>query len=115
MMHRQRDSQSNSKEVTLTDVERETSGEFKCEVSADAPLFHTDIRSAKLLVAEIPEGHPVLRTEMLKVAPGAKLRANCTTPGSYPKMNVTWYINDQEGYNRRWQYAQHPRYSWQAG
>ncbi|KAJ8968953.1 hypothetical protein NQ317_007715 [Molorchus minor] len=44
-------SKSNSREVTLTDVERETSGEFKCEVSADAPRFHTDIRSAHLLVA----------------------------------------------------------------
>lgn len=44
-------SRSNSKEVTLTDVKRETSGEFKCEVSADAPLFHTEIRSAHLLVA----------------------------------------------------------------
>lgn len=44
-------SDSNSKQVTLTDVERETSGEFKCEVSADAPLFHTEIRAAHLLVA----------------------------------------------------------------
>lgn len=46
-------SRSNSREVTLTNVERETSGEFKCEVSADAPLFHTEIRAAHLLVAGI--------------------------------------------------------------
>ena len=39
--------------MTLTDVKRETSGEFKCEVSADAPRFHTDIRAANLLVAGI--------------------------------------------------------------
>lgn len=46
-------SRSNSTEVTLTDVKRETSGEFKCEVSADAPSFHTEIRAAHLLVAGI--------------------------------------------------------------
>lgn len=33
------------------DVEREASGEFKCEVSADGPLFHTEIKEAQLLVA----------------------------------------------------------------
>ncbi|XP_017786358.1 PREDICTED: uncharacterized protein LOC108569350 [Nicrophorus vespilloides] len=87
---------SNSREVTLKDVERETSGEFKCEVSADAPLFHTEIRAAHLLVADIPDEGPVLRTDVQKVAPGAKIRANCTTPGSYPPMNVTWFINDVE-------------------
>ncbi|XP_019880259.1 uncharacterized protein LOC109608276 [Aethina tumida] len=89
-------SKSNSREVTLTGVERETSGEYKCEVSADAPLFHTDIRSANLLVASIPDEGPVLRTEVQKVAPGAEIRANCTTAGSYPSMNVTWFINDKE-------------------
>ncbi|KAK9873719.1 hypothetical protein WA026_002076 [Henosepilachna vigintioctopunctata] len=89
-------SRSNSREVTLRDVERETSGVFKCEVSADAPLFHTDMRSAKLLVAEIPDEEPVVRTDVQKITPGARMTANCTTPGSYPYMNVTWLINDEE-------------------
>lgn len=46
--------------------------------------------------ADIPEDGPVLRTEVQKVAPGAKIRANCTTPGSFPGMNITWFINDVE-------------------
>ncbi|KAL3286068.1 hypothetical protein HHI36_000581 [Cryptolaemus montrouzieri] len=89
-------SRSNSRKVTLRDVERETAGIFKCEVSADAPLFHTDMRSARLLVADIPDEEPVLRTDVHKITPGARISANCTTPGSFPSMNVTWYINDQE-------------------
>lgn len=44
----------------------------------------------------MPAEGPVLRTESSKVAPGGKIRANCTTPGSYPAMNVTWIINDEE-------------------
>jgi hypothetical protein len=89
-------SRSNSTEVTLTDVKRETSGEFKCEVSADAPSFHTEIRAAHLLVADVPDEGPVLRTEVQEKSIGARIKANCTTPGSYPPMNVTWFINDLE-------------------
>ncbi|XP_056631945.1 uncharacterized protein LOC130442015 [Diorhabda sublineata] len=88
-------SKSNSSEVTLVSVERETSGEFKCEVSADAPLFHTDIQVAKLQVVDIPEDKPVLRVEVQKIAPGAYLRANCSTPPSYPTANVTWVLNNK--------------------
>lgn len=43
-------SKSNSKEVTLNNVQRKTSGQYKCEVTSDAPLFHTDIKEAPLLV-----------------------------------------------------------------
>ncbi|KAB0804631.1 hypothetical protein PPYR_01601 [Photinus pyralis] len=89
-------SRSNAQEVTLTNVERETSGEFKCEVSADAPLFHTEIRAAHLLVADIPDDGPVLTTQLQKVAPGAKIKANCTSPPAYPAVNITWFVNDVE-------------------
>ncbi|KAJ8968950.1 hypothetical protein NQ317_007712 [Molorchus minor] len=48
------------------------------------------------MLTDIPEDGPVLRTEVQKIAPGAMIRANCTTPGSYPAMNITWFINDTE-------------------
>ncbi|XP_072386248.1 uncharacterized protein [Diabrotica undecimpunctata] len=92
---------SNSSVVTLMSVERDTSGEFKCEVSADAPLFHTEIRVARLLVVDVPEDAPALKAEVQKVAPGATLRANCTTPGSYPAMNITWFLNDKKMHSSR--------------
>lgn len=47
-------------------------------------------------IAEVPDEDPVLRTDAQKVSPGATIRANCTTPSSYPQMNVTWFINDAE-------------------
>ncbi|KAG5875561.1 hypothetical protein JTB14_002094 [Gonioctena quinquepunctata] len=49
-----------------------------------------------VFVPDVPEDGSVLKTEVQKMAPGAELRANCTTPGSSPAMNVTWYINDVE-------------------
>ncbi|KAG5864656.1 hypothetical protein JTB14_005808 [Gonioctena quinquepunctata] len=84
---------SNSKEVTLVNVERGSSGKFKCEVTADAPLFHTDMQIASVIVADVPGDVPVLKTETQKVAPGGQIRANCTTPGSYPPVNITWSLN----------------------
>ncbi|KAG5868484.1 hypothetical protein JTB14_017926 [Gonioctena quinquepunctata] len=84
---------SNSKEVTLVNVERGSSGKFKCEVTADAPLFHTDMQIANVIVADVPSDVPVLKTETQKVAPGGQIRANCTTPGSYPAVNITWSLN----------------------
>lgn len=43
-------SKSNEKQVTLNEVPRQLTGYYKCEVSADAPSFHTDIKSALVIV-----------------------------------------------------------------
>jgi hypothetical protein len=43
-------SQSNAWTVALRDVQRELTGFYKCEVSADAPLFHTEIKSGLMIV-----------------------------------------------------------------
>ncbi|CAG9834270.1 unnamed protein product [Diabrotica balteata] len=43
---------SDAHNVTLMSVGRNISGLFQCEVSADAPLFHTQIMSAPMTVAE---------------------------------------------------------------
>lgn len=41
---------SDARNVTLLDVQKQLTGFFKCEVSADAPLFHTEIKSASMTV-----------------------------------------------------------------
>jgi hypothetical protein len=43
-------SQSNAWTVALRDVQRDLTGFYKCEVSADAPLFHTEIKSGLMIV-----------------------------------------------------------------
>ncbi|KAF7271629.1 hypothetical protein GWI33_015516 [Rhynchophorus ferrugineus] len=44
---------SNAHNVTLLSVGRDISGQFQCEVSADAPLFHTQLMSAPMTVADL--------------------------------------------------------------
>ncbi|XP_054258690.1 uncharacterized protein LOC128983427 [Macrosteles quadrilineatus] len=89
-------SRSNSSTVTLGDVHRDMTGYYKCEVSADAPLFHTGIKSAYVTVVEEPWSVPVLTAEKSKYSLGEKIRANCTSQGGYPLANLTWYINGQQ-------------------
>lgn len=43
-------SQSDNKSVTIRSVQRDQTGYYKCEVSADAPLFHTDIKKILIVV-----------------------------------------------------------------
>ncbi|KAJ4439996.1 hypothetical protein ANN_08127, partial [Periplaneta americana] len=89
-------SQSNARTVALRDVQRDLTGFYKCEVSADAPLFHTEIKSGLMIVVDLPEGDPSMFTEKHKYSLGEKIRANCTSKPSYPASNLTWFVNGQQ-------------------
>ncbi|GLH00979.1 Uncharacterized protein GBIM_07226, partial [Gryllus bimaculatus] len=89
-------SQSNAREVTLRDVQRDLTGFYKCEVSADAPYFHTEIKSGLMIVVELPTEKPVVWVEKLKYSQGERIRANCSAPAAYPAVNLTWYLNGKE-------------------
>ncbi|XP_031345225.1 uncharacterized protein LOC116172205 isoform X2 [Photinus pyralis] len=89
-------SRSGSKNVTLRGVRRELTGHYKCEVSADAPLFHTEIKSAHMLVAELPIDNPSISIDQTKVEIGKQIQADCSATGSDPAANLTWYINEEE-------------------
>jgi len=44
-------SESGAYKVVLRDVQLELSGKYRCEVSADAPSFHTEVVTTHLHVA----------------------------------------------------------------
>lgn len=88
-------SNSDSHGVMLLNASRPLTGQYKCEVSADAPLFHTDIRSTHLTVVESPISGPEIHAEKSRYSSGETIRANCTSPPSYPPANITWYLNEQ--------------------
>ncbi|XP_060516549.1 uncharacterized protein LOC132696031 isoform X2 [Cylas formicarius] len=86
-------SKSTSNEVVLRSVQPEVTGRFKCEVSTDAPVFDTQIDSSYMYVVEVPEEDPHLKMEKENLEYGYLIRATCTTPVSFPAMNVTWFLN----------------------
>ncbi|XP_054277274.1 uncharacterized protein LOC128996162 [Macrosteles quadrilineatus] len=87
-------SRSDDRIVTLLNVDRRSTGEFKCEVSADAPLFHTEIQSATLRVVDVPVGEPEISTKKVRYSSGEQIQVNCTAPPSSPAVNISWYLNN---------------------
>ncbi|XP_052867395.1 uncharacterized protein LOC128273467 [Anopheles cruzii] len=85
---------SNESHVVLKAVETNNSGKYSCEVSADAPSFHTIIVSGDMEVVEPPREQPSVTGLQARYRPGDILRANCTSHNSKPAANLTWTIND---------------------
>ncbi|XP_055588242.1 uncharacterized protein LOC129740561 [Uranotaenia lowii] len=84
---------SNATHVTLRNVGFNLSGNFTCEVTADAPSFYTGVATNVLTVVELPHSQPTLWTEHTKYDPGDILRANCSTPPSKPGATITFLLN----------------------
>ncbi|XP_011153049.1 uncharacterized protein LOC105191385 [Harpegnathos saltator] len=88
--------ESNATQVVLTKLELEAAGEYSCEVSADAPSFHTALVYATMNVVELPSQMPSIQGLKRKYRVDDPLRLNCTSGRSKPAANLTWYINDRQ-------------------
>lgn len=86
---------SNQNAVVLRNLQPEHSGRYKCEVSTDAPNFYTHIQSGYMHVLNVPEGKPEVNIENSNENSDT-LRGNCTSPASYPAINLTWFINGKK-------------------
>lgn len=51
-------SRSNETSLTLTNVSSSLTGNYGCEVSEDAPMFHTRYESAVMQVTELSTEEP---------------------------------------------------------
>ncbi|KAL1381468.1 hypothetical protein pipiens_013430, partial [Culex pipiens pipiens] len=69
-------------------------GKYSCEVSADAPSFHTMIVSGDMEVIEPPLDKPSIIGVQTRYRPGDILRGNCSSLHSKPAANLSWSIND---------------------
>ncbi|XP_066591097.1 uncharacterized protein [Prorops nasuta] len=85
---------SNSSQVTLRNVDFGLSGQFTCEVTADAPTFSTLSDSRNLTVVSLPKGKPVIVSERERYDPGDTLRANCSLPPSKPAASLSFTLNN---------------------
>ncbi|XP_055642208.1 uncharacterized protein LOC129779003 isoform X2 [Toxorhynchites rutilus septentrionalis] len=89
-------SHSNGSHLTLTAVEPTMSGKYSCEVSADAPSFHTMIVSSEMEVVDIPMSRPHITGLKPYYQIGDLLIGNCTSYNSKPAANLTWFVNSNE-------------------
>ncbi|XP_065211370.1 uncharacterized protein LOC135839312 isoform X2 [Planococcus citri] len=89
-------SQSGPTKVTLREVHWELSGKYRCEVSTDAPYFHTQVVGSHMHVVKAPSGKPSLRLEKTHYGLGETVRGNCSSPISSPASNITWLVNNKK-------------------
>lgn len=89
-------SRSGAQQVVLRGATRRLSGRYRCEVSADAPFFHTVYKSAYMRVVDLPDSGPIVQVQKSWYSVGDMLRANCTSPPADPTANLTWLLNGQE-------------------
>ncbi|KAL9893622.1 uncharacterized protein LOC119640736 [Glossina fuscipes] len=95
---------SNATQVLIRNVGFGLSGNFSCEVTADAPLFSTATAIGTMQVVELPDKRPQLFTEHTRYEPGDVLRANCSTPPSRPRAELKFTINNMVINNAETQY-----------
>ncbi|XP_036321961.1 uncharacterized protein LOC118735978 isoform X2 [Rhagoletis pomonella] len=88
-------SASNESQLVLDSVSVSTTGKYSCEVSADAPSFHTEISAGELEVV-VPGKDPIITGIRPRYRVGDIVRGNCTSRHSKPAANLTWTINGRE-------------------
>eukprot|EP00095_Tigriopus_kingsejongensis_P002658 maker-scaffold439_size171548-snap-gene-0.26 protein:Tk02658 transcript:maker-scaffold439_size171548-snap-gene-0.26-mRNA-1 annotation:"AGAP007933-PA" len=85
---------SDKNHVTLRNMNLKSAGQYRCEVSAEAPLFNTVSRSSRMDVVVLPRSGPRISGGKHTYHVGDKVRVNCTSERSKPAATLHWYINN---------------------
>ena len=85
---------SNRQTVTLLRLNLKSAGAYKCEISAEAPLFDTVSRIGRLSVIVLPNSQPRISGAKHTYHVGERVSVNCTSDRSKPAASLRWYIND---------------------
>lgn len=88
-------SKSYDTQVTLRPLYYNTSGTYRCEVSADAPKFETVHQESNMTVLGLPQSKPTITGVEKAYNLGDRIEANCTSDRSWPQATVQWFINNQ--------------------
>ncbi|XP_050421947.1 uncharacterized protein LOC126834218 [Adelges cooleyi] len=89
---------SDSKKVTLRYANLLMNGEYKCEVSAEAPFFTTVHAESKMAIVSLPKPKdiPKILGGNDKYQSGDMVYLNCTSGRSYPAAKLRWYVNNNK-------------------
>ena len=82
--------------VILLNLNLKSAGSYRCEVSAEAPLFNTVSQRRKMGVIVLPQSRPRISGGKHTYHVGDHVRVNCTSDKSKPAANLKWYINGRE-------------------
>ncbi|XP_033248616.1 uncharacterized protein LOC108161179 isoform X1 [Drosophila miranda] len=82
--------------VTLRDVNLQSAGRFRCEVSGEAPSFQTVTEHGDMVVVSLPDqGPPKISGGRPRYQTGDWVRINCTAGRSKPAVDLSWFVNGE--------------------
>ncbi|KAJ9585522.1 hypothetical protein L9F63_002688, partial [Diploptera punctata] len=84
---------SDMNQVTLINLQFNHTGNYKCEVSTEAPDFKTVAQHANMTVMAYPTEDPKVEGVLSTYSLGDYVYANCTSGKSSPPAILTWHIN----------------------
>lgn len=79
--------------IILNNVISDTSGVFKCEVSAGPPRFSTASRTTHLQIVDLPTSRPHIYGLRSSYNVGSLLNLTCESGPSSPPTSLFWFLN----------------------
>lgn len=79
--------------IRLTELQRRTSGEYRCEISGDAPEFKLANGTRNMTVEVLPQDDPTISGLSASYLPNEHIAANCTSDRSSLVTRLLWFIN----------------------
>lgn len=81
--------------LVLQDVDLNTTGEYRCQITLSGPPFHTAQSDRQLTVIIRPEGDPQIHGLRPSYNSEESIEVTCTSKRSFPAANLQFLINDE--------------------
>ncbi|XP_073816466.1 beaten path IV [Musca autumnalis] len=86
---------SDSSRVLLRGLTINSTGLYRCEISAEAPSFASVQGEGQMDVVYLPRDGPHIKGQQFQYQIGEILNLNCSSGKSHPASHLQWFINDQ--------------------
>ncbi|XP_064553079.1 uncharacterized protein beat-IV isoform X2 [Drosophila montana] len=86
---------SDASRVLLRGLTLNSTGLYRCEISAEAPNFSSVQGEGRLDIVFLPRDGPHIRGQQHQYQIGEYLTLNCTSGKSHPASHLQWFINEQ--------------------
>uniref|UniRef100_A0A1A9WYS0 Ig-like domain-containing protein n=1 Tax=Glossina brevipalpis TaxID=37001 RepID=A0A1A9WYS0_9MUSC len=86
---------SDNSKVLLRGLTINSTGLYRCEISAEAPNFSSVEAEGHMDVVYLPRDGPYIRGQQSQYQIGETLELNCTSGKSHPASHLQWFINDE--------------------
>ncbi|KAH8312534.1 hypothetical protein KR044_011282, partial [Drosophila immigrans] len=86
---------SDASRVVLRGLTLNSTGLYRCEISAEAPNFSSVQGEGRMDIVFLPRDGPHIRGQQYQYQIGEFLSLNCTSGKSHPASHLQWFVNEQ--------------------